>query len=437
MVEFITTNKRAFLFGGIGTGKTLTMLWAADWLMSNDHPGGAVTKRLLFLVPKSTKLDVWGKELYATFPHRKYIAPEGSKRHEKILEHGDGVLVLNHDAIRNKDVEAAVIKWNPGIVAVDESTAYKEWGTARTKAIRRIVKACEPEYLWYATGTPMPQSPMDMYGQAKMICPEAIPATKREFQQRTMFQVTQFKWVPKRNAVEKVYDWIKDYAYRVALEDTTVKIPDAKFGMMRAESTTEQRKLVAQLKRDALVELECEGRISAVNEGVFMSKMLQIAGGSVIVETDDERRTYTAVDAEPKYDALRQVQRAASGPVIVFASYQSHVDELKKFFRREGKKVDVVDGRVTSSRKRAEIFQAFQDGNLDVLVANPAAMAHGITLTASNIVVWWSLPYKAETYEQANGRIRRIGQGRQQYYIHLVCSDASTTSTSFAAMLRL
>jgi superfamily II DNA/RNA helicase len=263
-----------------------------------------------------------------------------------------------------------------------------------------------------------------------MICPQAIPATKREFQQRTMYQVSQFKWVVKRNAVEKVYDWIKDYAYRVALEDTTVSVPDAKFGMMRVDSTAQQRKLVAQLKRDALVELECEGRISAVNEGVFMSKMLQIAGGSVIVENDDGSRSYTAVECGPKFDALEKVQKAAKGPIIVFASFQSHVDELRKWCRRKGMKVDVVDGRVTSDRKRAEVFEQFQAGQLDVLVANPAAMAHGITLTASNIVVWWSLPYKAETYEQANGRIRRIGQDRQQYYVHVVCSDAESVVLS-------
>lgn len=422
--EFASTHRRCFILGDIGTGKTWCIASLCDWLMQPNRPLGDKVKRPLILVPKSTSLDVWSREIFANFNHHHYIAPQNTGKARKIREHTDGFLILNHDAIRTPAVLDAIIEWGPDMLIVDEATAYKTWNSGRTKQVRQIVKQCNPERIIYATGTPMPQSPMDMYGQAKMICPEAIPSTKKAFQEATMYKAydTAYggKWKPKSDCADTINRWIAPHSIRVDIEDTDIDLPDAKFGDVRLPQTPDQKKYMAALKKEAYAVLDCGGALQAANEAIVMSKILQLAGGSAI-GTDGG---YVEVDASPKYEKLAQVIRACDGPIIVFASFKSHVDTIVRFCKEQGHRTEFVDGRVTSAQKRSKIFRRFQNGDIDVLVANPAAMAHGITLTRSNMIVWWSLPFRGEVYLQANGRIRRISQERVQYYIHLICSDA-------------
>jgi SNF2 family DNA or RNA helicase len=91
------------------------------------------------------------------------------------------------------------------------------------------------------------------------------------------------------------------------------------------------------------------------------------------------------------------------------------------YLTKKGIPVGVVNGD-TSSATRLQCFDALQSGTIRVLIAHPQAMAHGITLTNSNITIWWTPVFSHEIYEQANGRTVRPGQVRKTYFVHFTCS---------------
>jgi SNF2 family DNA or RNA helicase len=109
--------------------------------------------------------------------------------------------------------------------------------------------------------------------------------------------------------------------------------------------------------------------------------------------------------------------------LVVFAAFRADVERIVEFFEKKGAQIGFIYGSV-SEKQRGALIKDFQDGELEVLVIQPQSAAHGITLTAANTVVWYSLIPSNEFYLQANDRIIRIGQIRNQYIIHLVGSPA-------------
>ena len=124
--------------------------------------------------------------------------------------------------------------------------------------------------------------------------------------------------------------------------------------------------------------------------------------------------------APPKHRllALRDIIEEAPGKVIVFVPFRSALNTVADILEK-GYTVGRIHGGV-SKNERDEVFQAFQHGtDPRVLVAQPAAMSHGLTLTAANTIVWFAPITSADTYEQANARITRPGQKLHQLIVHL------------------
>lgn len=172
--------------------------------------------------------------------------------------------------------------------------------------------------------------------------------------------------------------------------------------------------------KDMLAKLHVEyegGEVLAVNEAVKMSKLVQIACGVVYGAGDQE----IVLPNKPRIDELKEIVDQAGSKVIVFVPYKSVVRYVAEEMRQTYGEADVavVTGDVSAS-KRGEIFKAFQTlGSPRILVAQPAAMSHGLTLTAASTIVWYSAVTSQETYSQANGRITRPGQSRTQFIIHI------------------
>jgi SNF2 family DNA or RNA helicase len=120
-----------------------------------------------------------------------------------------------------------------------------------------------------------------------------------------------------------------------------------------------------------------------------------------------------------RINETREIIEQAGGKVIVFVPFKA---VLRKVAAELGKefRVGTISGE-TSANERAETFKQFQNqgGNIDVLVAQPAAMSHGLTLTAANTIVWFAPVCSNETYSQANARITRPGQKLTQFIVHI------------------
>ena len=151
-----------------------------------------------------------------------------------------------------------------------------------------------------------------------------------------------------------------------------------------------------------------------------MSKLLQISAGSV---RDDNGGIYH-LDISPKVNAiLNTYEEVGNRKLIVVSAYVASVERLYEIMTKHGINCRFIHGGIGTEERKHSIMD-FQNGPIQMLILQPQAMAHGITLTASSTIVWQSLVASGETYNQMNGRITRAGQTKKQYVQHLIGSKA-------------
>lgn len=410
--EFLFNSYRAFCFNDIGTGKTLSALWALDNLLRAN-----AVQKVLIIAPKSTLNHTWGRTMFLNFPSLSFDVLTGTKqRRWRMLDSGKRVYVVNPDGL-------PVIFEHPwlakvDLIIVDEQTYFKNSRTRRYKLLRKLVH--DSTRLWMMSGSPMPQEPTDVWAPAKLVCPDRVAKTFTRFKDQHMIKVSTFSWVPRPNAERRIAEALDDFTIRFTRDDC-LDLPPVTYETIELEPTKDQLAMTNDLKKQALHEVD-GGVITAVNEGVHIMKLLQAACGAVKLVDDDGYPSVHWVNCKPKLEALDDILRASSGPVLIFSPFRVPMRLLKVYLEKQGHTTMMVDGG-TSQTKRDLAFDSVQSGSIDALIAQPAAMSHGLTLTASNTVVWWSLPFSHETYEQANGRIIRAGQERKQMVYRLISSQ--------------
>jgi SNF2 family DNA or RNA helicase len=155
--------------------------------------------------------------------------------------------------------------------------------------------------------------------------------------------------------------------------------------------------------------------ITTVNAAANLNKLLQLSCGAVYSDTGE----VIAFDAKTRMTALLEVIEEASHKVIVFAPFRHAIDIIAEELKANNIPCEVIHGGVPVN-KRTEVFAAFQnDKNPQVLVIQPQAAAHGVTLHAANVVVWWGPITSIETYLQANARVHRAGQRNPCTVVHI------------------
>ena len=402
---FLTKFKRAFVLNDIGCGKTLSALWALDYMMTQGDVG-----KVLIVSPLSTIEQVWKDEVFLNFTNRKTTVLKGSKaKRLKLLAEDvdfyiinpEGVCVIWEELLERKDIDH---------ILVDEVAEYKEARTSKFAALETLIKSGKSA--WGMTGTPTPSAPTDAWAQIKLINPKNTSKYFNRFRTETMTQVTNYKWVAKEDAHERVISAMQP-AIRYT-RDECYDLPDATSIDLEVELSKEQTDAYKQM-RDTLVTEYNNGEIQAANEGIKMSKLIQIAAGMVL----DSEGVAQQLPCSKRLNELTSVITNAGTKVIVFVPFRSMLEMVRKEVAKKWETA-VVHGGVSPNARR-EIFSAFQGGagGPHVLVAHPKCMAHGLTLTEAATIVWYAPYPNSNIYTQANGRITRNPQKNNQFFIHL------------------
>lgn len=278
---------------------------------------------------------------------------------------------------------------------------YKNAQTKRWRALNSLVKP--DTWLWMLTGTPAAQSPVDAYGLAKLVNPMGVPRFFTAFKDMVMVKVSNFRWIPKETATKDVFQALQP-AIRYT-KDECLDLPEMTYVKRRVELTKQQERYYMMLKKSMVMEAAGE-EITAVNAAVNMNKLLQISCGAVYSDSGETLE----FDIKNRYNVLKEVIEETNQKVLVFAPFKHIISLLADKLIKDGLPTEVISGDVSAS-KRAEIFRAFQETHFPrVLVIQPQAAAHGVTLTAADTVVWWGPTSSLETYAQANARVHRPGQ---------------------------
>jgi len=404
---FLTMNKRAFCFNEQGTGKTASAIWAADYLMKEGK-----VNRVLVICPLSIMDSAWRADLFTFAMHRSVDVAHGSKdKRRKIIENGAEFVIINYDGV--EIVKDAIAKGEFDCIIIDEATHYKNVSTKRWKTLAVLLKP--NMWLWLMTGTPAAQSPLDAYGLAKLVNPNAVPKFFGSFRDQVMIKLTNFRWIPKDNATDTVFNALQP-AIRYT-KDECLDLPPMVYTKRKVELTSQQTKHYKQL-RDKMIMLAAGEQVTAPNAAVAMNKLLQISCGAIYTDAGDT----VEFDIKHRYKVLREVIDESSKKVLVFVPFKHVIDILTDKLRADGITTEIIRGDVPAS-KRTEIFKQFQETNDPrVLVVQPQSAAHGVTLTAANTVVWWGPTPSLETYAQANARVHRSGQTHKCTVVQLQSS---------------
>lgn len=406
---FLIFRRNGCVFASGNTGKTLSTLWAYDYLRSIG-----VLKKVIVVSPLSTLERTWADEIWQNFPHLECAVAYGSaeKRIAMLNRRDVDIYLINHDGLKVAGVvEALKDRDDIDLVILDEiSQAARNAGTDRYRALNTIINKQTPRWAWGLSGTPIPNKPTDAWAQCRLLVPDKVPAYFNRFRDMVERQVTQFLWVPRQNALDVVHDAMQP-AIRFSRDDC-VDLPPCQYVVRQVELTTPQKKAYKDMLNKLKAEIE-DGEVTAVNEAVKAQKLIQIACGSLY----DDQRDVLTVDAKPRLEAVREVVEECANKVIVFVPFVSVVESVSGFLQEAGHTVECIHGSV-SKGERDRIFTAFQKSDTPkVLVAQPAAMSHGLTLTAASTIVWYAPITSADTFVQANGRITRPSQKNNQLIV--------------------
>ena len=404
---FLTLNRRAFCLNEQGTGKTGSVIWAADYLMKQNR-----VRRVLVICPLSIMDSAWRVDLFKFAMHRNVDIAYGAKDKRRAVINGPAeFVIINYDGV--EIVADDIARGGFDLIVVDEANAYKNAQTKRWKVLNSLLKP--DTWLWMMTGTPAAQSPLDAYGLAKLVNPQGVPKFFTSFREQVMVKLSNYRWLPKENATQTVYNALQP-AIRFT-KDECLDLPEMTYVNRTVELTKQQQKYYDLLKKRMVIQASGE-EITSVNAAVNMSKLLQISCGAVYSDTGETLE----FDISKRYSVLTEVIEESSQKVLIFVPFKHVISILSQKLTEDGYTNEVISGDVPAG-KRAEIFRTFQnDHNPRVLVIQPQSAAHGVTLTAANTVVWWGPTASLETYAQANARVHRSGQRHPSTVVQLAGS---------------
>lgn len=412
--EFLTLNPRCFVLNEMGTSKTASALWAIDYLM---HMG--YVKKVLIVSTLSTMRPVWLNEAFDVCMHRPAVVLHGdADKRRSLLASGaeiniinhDGLKVMLHDLLERKDID---------LIVVDEASVYRNAGTSAYEVLERLAKGRK---LWLMSGAPCPNAPTDAWALARLVAPSRVPAHFTQFKRKTMQQVSTYKWVPKPGSHEIAFDAMQP-AIRFKKSEC-LQLPPLTISNREAEITTEQGKAYEQMKQHLVASIS-GAQLTAVNAADGVNKLRQILCGAV---KDKVTGDYVAINHDKRFNVLTECIEQAAAKTLIIVPFKGITrilkEELQEWHtkKKDGKRVEIVNGDVTQ-KDRDQIFQDFRDDpDLNELVCHPAVMAHGLTLTQADMLVFYAPIYSNDQSMQVMDRINRPGQKRSMTIVRIAAN---------------
>jgi superfamily II DNA or RNA helicase len=407
--ELCTLNKRAFILNKMRTGKTLSVLWAADYLKKLG-----LIRRVLILAPLSTLTDVWANELFFSFHKRTHAVVYGDAAKRKALMKKDhDFYILNHDGIKTVE-DALKQRQDIDLIIIDELSDGFRNRHDRWKMMKKLVRP--NQWIWGLTGTPTPNSPVDAYAQMKLVKPENYAGSFTDFKNLIMMPLGPFKWVPRQfvntviNGVHcRTGDEVVNQILKpsIAIPRSVCSAREPIITTRYAELSPTQKKHYEDLRKEC-VTLIGDTQVTAVNAAVLAQKLIMVSAG-VVYAADKER---VEIDFGPRLSLVQELIEQNEEKVLVFVPFTGVLDAVARELRKRWT-VEVVDGGV-SKTKRDKIFYEFRNNKAPhVIVAHPQCMSHGLDLTAASMIIWYAPFYNNEIYQQANARLDGVKQTKE------------------------
>lgn len=424
--EFLIRHPRAFCLNDMGTGKTLSALWAYDYLRRQDK-----VKSMLVVCPLSTMVSTWGSEITKNFRgilRHKVLHEETVEKRVRALHEQAHIYIINPAGLRQERIQEELSKRQDiDLIIVDEiAQVGRNPGTEIYKTLLQVINRQFSRMAWGLTGAPIPNGPSDVWGQCKILGVGNVSPYFRKFKEEVEFKREELEKPYYKNFNEVTHILRKrslKESLELALEnmqpsirfvrDQCIDLPPLltqtiSIGMSKQQTKAYNEMLItfrAEYKR---------GLITASNELVKVNKLLQIACGVPYVEGGGS----VVFPIEDRLSAVKEIIENANSKVIVFVPFVEALATVTNFLQKSFT-VQSISGKTPMSA-RIEIISDFQEKqDPHVLIANPASMSHGITLTAASTIIWFSPIWSNDITLQANCRITRPGQKLNQLIVNI------------------
>ena len=409
---FFVTYPRSYCFSSIGVGKTLSAAWAADYLIREGFGHCALVVSTLSSLERT-----WGDALYFHLRHRKFKVLHGSAdKRRRLLAQPAEFYIINYAGVGVIQKELAA-RPDIDIVILDEIAECGKKNTGLWKSLERLIYPDNRPpipYVWGMTATPIPNSPLDAYPQARLVTPATVPKFFTQWKNLVMDHQSTYIWTPRTESTKIVYE-----AMRPAIRfkrDECLDLPPTIYSTRDVELSADQKKHYKEISKELYTEINGAG-VSAVNEGVKLGKLLQVACGCVYASDGSPQ----VIDAANRIEVLKEIIEQCNERIIVYVPFTAVTAMLVRELNKHWNFVSVTGD--TPKGERDRIFKDFQSADADVdIVAHPGTMAHSLTLTEASTIVWFAPVDSNRIYEQANGRITRAGQKYTANIIHLAGS---------------
>lgn len=409
----------AALLMDMGLGKSLTSIAIVGQLYQENKIG-----KVLVVCPTSI-ISVWEKEFvkFADYDYfvESIVGSTMNKRKEKLklLCHKKGlkVAIINYEATWRMEKELNVYK--PDIIICDESQKIKNPSASQSKTIHRL--GAKAKYKIILTGTPVQNSPMDVFSQWKFLDPNIFGLSFYAFRNRYAVmggyynhQIIKFK------NMDELTSKAHSVAYRITKEEA-LDLPEQIFLNRYCELEPLARKVYDTVRKESYAEL-IDGEITATNILTKLIRLSQIAGGHV---KDDEGRMQ--VISKAKLNELKDIMEDIiidnKRKLVVFARFIPEIESIKKMADEMEVQYTYITGEIKTD-ERGTMWNTFQNNeNIKLFIAQIQTAGLGITLTAAETAVFYSLDFNYANYSQAISRTHRIGQKNTCTYINLISTD--------------
>ena len=402
--DFILAHKVSALFLDCGLGKTITTLTAINELMYDSFE----ISKVLIIAPLRVAQSTWKDEI-EKWDHlnllRYSIAVGDEKERLKALKQKSDIYIINRE---NVDwlVTKSGIDINFDMLIIDELSSFKSHTSKRFKSLLKIRPYFER--VVGLTGTPSSNGLMDLWAEFRVLdlgerLGRYITHYRNEFflpDKRNGAII--FSYKPQPNAEERIYRRLADMT--ISMKSTEyLKMPELILNELEINLDEEDQIKYKKFKKEMVMTIQ-EKEIDAINAASLSNKLIQLANGSIY---DEDKKFYEVHNK--KLDKLEEIIESANGkPVLVAYWFKADKERIEKRFK-------------VREIKTADDIKQWNKGMIDLALIHPASAGHGLNLqSGGSTLVWFSLTWSLELYQQTNARLYRQGQKDTVVIHHLI-----------------
>ena len=414
-VDFLHGVPRGGLFLDMGLGKTASTLSA----LTPDHLPALV------IAPKRVAENVWPTERRKWRPDLRCSVVAGTpRRRREAFERKADIYALGRDNMGDLTRELAA---RFRTVILDESSGFKDYTTRRWKIAKPLTE--HTPHVWELTGTPTPNGLMDLWAptylldRGERLGPNITTFRSRYFtpgRQLSTGVITE--WHLRPEAEDRIHEKVQDI-YLYMSSEGRIELPPVTYNRVDVQLPPPARAVYKKLKRDLMVNLADifgDGEIhSALNPAVLSNRLAQVAAGCLY---PDEAESGPPEDIhKEKINAVSEIVDGTGAPVLAFYGFRWEKEWMMR-----------IPGAVSIDEPGA--LERWDAGKVRLLVAHPASAGHGLNLQHGGYtIVWATLPWSLEEWQQANKRLARQGQ-TQPVVIHYLMAEKTVDDVKWASL---